>query len=118
MEVLESHSGNYVSVPLLDCADGSLNLNNMFFGGGGAHNKISHQLIYIIVELHTYEDSFYYHPYSGIDFHKPFYIFTQMITCTDWYVFNSNKIYTTSHGNPEWCAVHKHHIYHKSYKLV
>ena len=93
MEVLESHSDNDASGPLLECAYGSLNLRNVFFGGGGVDKvKFFHHII--LVELHVHEDSLYYHDTSGIDFHKPFLIFIQMLVCTGWYVFNSHKLYT------------------------
>ena len=41
-----------------------------------------------------------------------------MLRHTGWYVFNSHKRYTMQYGNQKWCAVHKHHICHKSYKLM
>ena len=53
MEVLEKHSGNDASGPLLDCANSSLNLSDVLFGGGGVHNKSFHQSVYSLVEIHV-----------------------------------------------------------------
>ena len=67
--VLESHIGNYASVPFIDCVDGFLNLNNVLFGGRSVHNGIYNNTVYSIVKLHDHEDSLYCHATSGTDFH-------------------------------------------------
>ena len=72
MEVLESNSGDNESGHILDCADGYINLSEVFFGCGGVHNGIFYQLVYIIVELHVHEDSMYYHATSRIYCHHLF----------------------------------------------
>ena len=95
MEVLEKHSGNYSSGPLLDCADGSLNFSNILFGRGGVHGGIFCQLVYIFVEIHIHEDILYHHATSGIDFNNLFLRFNQLFRCMVCYFFENHKLYTT-----------------------
>ena len=71
MEVLEWNSDKNELFNLFDCEDGSLNFSNMFFGRGGVHNTILHQIIYYLVEIYVPEDSFYYHATSRIYFCNP-----------------------------------------------
>ena len=54
MEVLERNSDNDATGPIFDCADSYLDLSNMFFGVGGVHNEILHQIIYSLVKLHVH----------------------------------------------------------------
>ena len=72
MEVLEQHSREDALITLFDCADGSLILRNLFFGGRGVHNEIFLHLIHSIVELHVHDNSLYYHATSGIYVHNLF----------------------------------------------
>ena len=66
MEVIEWHSGKDASGPLFECAYGSINFINMFFGCGYFNDSIFRQLLYSLVELHAHEGSLYYHDTFGI----------------------------------------------------
>ena len=66
MGVLERHSGDKESGPLIEYAYGSLNFSDVFFGYRVVHNEISHQLVYSTVKLYIYKDGLYYRATSGI----------------------------------------------------
>ena len=69
------------------------NIRNMFLSNGGVDNNIIHNLTYVLVKLHTQEESLYYHATFGIYFHNPCQRFTQLLICKFLHVFKSHKLY-------------------------